>query len=558
MNTKCTLGLLMVLAVACKDNSGVGGGGEGGTTAGGGNRGRTDAGAAGTGGTIATTGGSADFDGGAVGGELPGAAGTGGLTGGGGTGGLTGVGGTITTGGMGTAGIFAIGGTGGFTGSSASSPTCPNGTACGGDLVGTWQVSSSCLVLSGDMDIGMVGLGCRTVPVTGSVQVTGAWTAKSDGTYIDATTTKGSMTFPLAPACISAFSTTVRCSDVGAVFSLMGWTDTMCSQTGDQCFCKAQTTLVGALGLPSPFASDTGDYTISNGELRVDEENQYLYCVAGSKLTLTPKPTPLPVKGTIVLQRSGGAGGAGGSSGATGGTAGSGGAKGGAGGTSKTGTGGVTGGAGGTSKAGSTGSSAGACASSAACGGDVVGTWEVKSSCLKASGQADMSFTGLECPTAEITGSANVTGTLTLTAAGKYTDQTITSGSDTWVLDAKCQVLSGTRISCQSMGTFFTSLLSSYGYQSFSCVDQATGGCLCQGAFSQVGGMGMLVMDPYSPSNYKLSGNTLTRDDNITYSYCVTGKQMTASPQPTNTSGPPYKGTIVLQKLGAGPDGGAP
>lgn len=286
MKTKHILGLLMVLAAACKDNSGIGGS-EGGGTARGGNGG---------GGGRALTGGNPGFDGGAADGELLDAAGTDVPTGVAGAGGLTGVDGTGQTGGTtATGGSLAIGGAGGLAGTGASAPTCPNGTACGGDLVGTWQVMSSCLALSGDMDVSKAGLGCKTVPVTGSLQVTGTWTAQPDGSYVDATLTKGSMTFPLAPSCMSVASTPVRCSDMGAVFMALGWTDTMCSQSGDQCFCKAQTTLAGALGMPSPFAAERGGYAVSNNLLTVGKQAQYSYCVASSKATLTPKPTLLPV-----------------------------------------------------------------------------------------------------------------------------------------------------------------------------------------------------------------------------------------------------------------------
>ena len=67
--------------------------------------------------------------------------------------------GTSPSGGAGTSG----GGTAGTTGTAGTGgPSCPNGTACGGDVVGTWNVTSSCLGLSGALDVALVGLDPRT------------------------------------------------------------------------------------------------------------------------------------------------------------------------------------------------------------------------------------------------------------------------------------------------------------------------------------------------------------------------------------------------------------
>jgi non-reducing end alpha-L-arabinofuranosidase len=296
----------------------------------------------------------------------------GGSTGGGGGTSTPGASGSAGKGGSAISGSSGSGGGGGSsTGVSGSSgkggssagagsgggsgvPNCPNGTSCGGDLVGTWQVSSSCLALSGDLNVEMGSLGCKTIPVVSSLQVTGTWTVKSDGSYKDATTTKGSMTFPLDPSCLSVSSVPVECGNMGAAFNTLGWNNTTCSETDGKCSCKAETNLVGGLGLPSIYSSDSGNYEASGGALKVDEQVEYSYCVEGSNLTLTPKPTILPVKGTIVLQKgvtpTGGTGGGSGSGG-KGGTGGTGG------GTSSGGKGGTTGGA--TASAGTTGGKGG-------------------------------------------------------------------------------------------------------------------------------------------------------------------------------------------------------
>lgn len=192
------------------------------------------------------------------------------------------------------------------------------------------------------------------------------------------------------------------------------------------------------------------------------------------------------------------------------------------------------------------------CAAVEGCGGDVVGTWEVKSSCLQTTGSADIAYMGLTCVpnVATITGSASVSGTLVLGADKKCMDKTVTTGSDVWALDRSCLVLSGTRVNCEAIGTVFKAGLSSYGYEAFSCGDASSGGCTCQGKINQPGGMGLLYNDlnPFGKGTYKTSGNTLTLDDSISYSYCVKGSEMILTPIPAGST--PYTGTVVLQKSG--------
>ena len=114
---------------------------------------------------------------------------------------------------------------------------------------------------------------------------------------------------------------------------------------------------------------------------------------------------------------------------------------------------------------GSTGTGSGdTCKAVTACGGDLVGAWTAKSSCLKASGTADISYLGLACSTAEIVGSIEVTGTFTVGSDG-FTDATVAKGRDTWALGASCLELSGTKVTCAGVGSVFSSTLSSYGYQ---------------------------------------------------------------------------------------------
>jgi hypothetical protein len=211
------------------------------------------------------------------------------------------------------------------------------------------------------------------------------------------------------------------------------------------------------------------------------------------------------------------------------------------------------GGAGGTSS-GAGGSDT--CSNVTPCGGDVVGTWDVRSSCLKTSGTADISFLGLQCLTAEIAGTLDVTGTVTFGADGRYTDNTVATGSDSWGLDASCLNLSGTTVSCDGISYVFSAILLGYGYENFGCADAASGGgCTCQGTINSTGGLGLLYNDLTPNGNYESANNTLSLEAVLKYSYCVNGSELTVTPNPGSMNSTPYTGTVVLQKSGGGTGG---
>lgn len=280
------------------------------------------------------------------------------------SGGATGNGGKASggaqSGGASGGGAGSGGSQAGGSGGATTQPDCPNVSACGGDLVGTWKVTSSCLNLSGDMDVSLSSLGCATVPVLGSLKVTGTWSATAKGVYQDNTVTTGSVTFPLDDACLSVSSVPVTCSEISSIFTALGWNTATCSKNASgKCSCSLTANQKGGMGVVSPWAELKGNYKISGTGLNTDETADYSYCVAGDKLTVSPKPTILPTTGTIVLQKdetspgTGGAVGAGGATTGSGGVAGAGGAGTGSGGATtgsggKTGTGGVSAGTGGT------------------------------------------------------------------------------------------------------------------------------------------------------------------------------------------------------------------
>lgn len=214
-------------------------------------------------------------------------------------------------------------------------------TPCGGSVEGKWDVATTCLKLSGDMDMTLTSLGCATVPVQGTLEVTGHFVANGQGMYADHTHTTGKVTFPLAPDCLSVSSVDVTCAKIAPIFVAAGWKTAECVDTAGQCNCTATVDHDAAMGAVVPYTEPTGSYSTTGNQLTASNVT-YSYCRAGDVLTMTPEMSALG--GNIVLHRSGTDG-----SGGSGGAAGAGGASGGAGG----------GGAGGTSGSGGAGGSGG-------------------------------------------------------------------------------------------------------------------------------------------------------------------------------------------------------
>ena len=182
------------------------------------------------------------------------------------------------------------------------------------------------------------------------------------------------------------------------------------------------------------------------------------------------------------------------------------------------------------------------------CGGDVVGTWKVTSSCLQVSGTTDLSDLGLGCRTAQITeGSLEVTGTWRADDMETYTDKTIVTGTETLELPRSCLIISGTTTSCDSIAT---PLAAGRGYEMVTCVDNdATQGCTCQATVNQTGGLGVApLVYAFRDGDYVIADDTLTiLPDEQEYLYCVTGTTLIVTPKSVGKTGT-VTGTVVLEK----------
>jgi len=242
-----------------------------------------------------------------------------------GSGGKTASGGTSggssggTSGGSsgGTSGGSSGGTSGGSSGGSSGS-TCTatsNVTACGGMVTGKWTVMSGCVSVSGDIDLQtLFALSCKTGQVSGSLQVTGTFTANTNGTFTDETMTTGTEIVKLPKECLILSNTPVTCDQLDGLLHPY-YDSASCKPEGEGCTCTGIVNQKGSMGLVTGESLAEGNYTTASNTINITQDKSaYDYCVSGSKLTVTPKaPTTGPkIAGTVVLQSSGSATGSGG------------------------------------------------------------------------------------------------------------------------------------------------------------------------------------------------------------------------------------------------------
>jgi hypothetical protein len=180
---------------------------------------------------------------------------------------------------------------------------------CGGNVIGTWNTTSSCLQVSGELDPLVLNLMC-TPTVTGTLQVTGMFTANSDGTYTDSTTTSGMETISLAAECQFLSGTTFTCDRLGGPMQTYGYSMVTCvdAASGSGCTCAATVDQSGGMALVSTDASPSGTYASANNVVTTtsgQDSTQYPYCASGSTLTLSLQGAGKTgtVTGTVVLQK---------------------------------------------------------------------------------------------------------------------------------------------------------------------------------------------------------------------------------------------------------------
>ena len=167
---------------------------------------------------------------------------------------------------------------GGGGGGSCSTPMAP--MACGGDIVGTWAVTSSCVHFTGPIGDST----CPAATLEASVEYSGTVSYTAAMTYTQDVTVSGSETIVIPASCLA-----VSCAAADQMFQSSpppGTTSIHCASAGSGCNCNAV--------LGSAAAPETGTYTLSGtgitttssaGETETDQ-----YCVMGNHLDIMPGP----------------------------------------------------------------------------------------------------------------------------------------------------------------------------------------------------------------------------------------------------------------------------
>jgi hypothetical protein len=231
-------------------------------------------------------------------------------SGGGGSSGSTGsVGGLTATAGVGTGSSSAGGSASTSVGSGGSATMCVTPEACGGPVEGRWQVRSSCLRVSGEADISLLGLGCGWMPLEGSLTVSGALSVTSDGAVDDRTMTVGAIEMTPPPECLEVAGALAECSRLAPIFALLGYQGPTCQTVEGACRCRATVSQLGSMGVISVFPATQGQAELTKGGFSVSsadgETAQYSSCTRASSLLVTPRGGGLngDLTGAITLER---------------------------------------------------------------------------------------------------------------------------------------------------------------------------------------------------------------------------------------------------------------
>jgi hypothetical protein len=197
-------------------------------------------------------------------------------------------------------------GSSGAGGSSATGPACTNTTACGGNIVGIWTITDSC-VGSGDLSEPTTDCPGQTSSTT-NFGFSGSVVYNDDGSYTATTSTTGNVIIKYPSSCLTTISMTCDGLSQGVMAELdmpdAAFTAVSCATTPTACIC----TLV----VNPATSTEIGRYmTTAAGALTQVPANgtpgNSSYCVTGNKLTLSPDAASLmmgqSVMETITLMK---------------------------------------------------------------------------------------------------------------------------------------------------------------------------------------------------------------------------------------------------------------
>jgi hypothetical protein len=180
-------------------------------------------------------------------------------------------------------------------GGSDGGGTCGTVSACGGDLVGLWLVTQSCLISTEDLSSVCAG-------VSASIEFAFSGTAmySADHTYASTTTTGGTTHYHYPGACLPNGKT---CTELGQLLMLVGGYSSITCTTDNAGVCNCDGVTASTSG------TETGTYSTSGGTLTTTHSGttrSIPYCVSGTLMNQMPMLTTTDggaaqVTGSVVL-----------------------------------------------------------------------------------------------------------------------------------------------------------------------------------------------------------------------------------------------------------------
>jgi hypothetical protein len=176
-------------------------------------------------------------------------------------------------------------GGGGLGGAGGS---CASAKACGGNIVGSWHITSSCLsvdITSADDPDFCPG----ETSMESGFTITGDGTYSADLTYTETSTVTGNVIVHLPPSCLTNQGVTATCGQITQALSATATADGFSSVN-----CVADSGCTCTVGITPQTTTVTGTYSttvagvlteMDNGSTTADMSD---YCVSGNTLTLSP------------------------------------------------------------------------------------------------------------------------------------------------------------------------------------------------------------------------------------------------------------------------------
>jgi hypothetical protein len=187
------------------------------------------------------------------------------------------------------------------TGCGSSGGTCGNTAACGGNVVGTWTITSSCVSASASM----VDTGCPTATASASnLTIDGSFTYNADGSYTSTASVSGSVRVSLPQSCLTSNGVTITCDQVNQALQNDPTAGVTLSCTGSlSCTCTET--------ISNETSTETGTYTTAAGVVTQTPAggtaSESDYCVKGTTMTQSPHASSTMMgeveSGTITLAK---------------------------------------------------------------------------------------------------------------------------------------------------------------------------------------------------------------------------------------------------------------